>query len=144
MWKTGQYNKRIHVAYKFKVQCSNYQLAQTSYTLSYCLLVPSIIVALTLETVWPKDTSEFLLDLLLYDSFVTHTNIFDIKLAANSCQIFVLHIKLIYSQQPSERWLPPTKGIIQVFFDELYHHCYMERLTFCALIKHIFKTFAKR
>ena len=29
------------------------------------------------------------------------------------------------------------------FFDELFHHYYMERLAFCALIKHIFKTFAK-
>ena len=26
------------------------------------------------------------------------------------------------------------------FFDELFHHYYMERLAFCALIKHIFKT----
>ena len=29
------------------------------------------------------------------------------------------------------------------FFDELFHNYYMERLAFCALIKHIFKTFAK-
>ena len=28
-------------------------------------------------------------------------------------------------------------------FDELFHNYYMERLPFCALIKHIFKTFAK-
>ena len=41
----------MHLAYKFKVQCSNYQLAQTSYTSSYYLLVPSIIVAVTIETV---------------------------------------------------------------------------------------------
>ena len=29
------------------------------------------------------------------------------------------------------------------FVDELFHHYYMERLAFCALIKHIFKTYAK-
>ena len=29
------------------------------------------------------------------------------------------------------------------FFDEFFHHYYMERLAFCALIKHIFKTLAK-
>ena len=46
---------------------------------------------------------------------VTHTNIFYINLAANSCQTFIIYIKLIYSQQPKERWLPPTKGIMQVF-----------------------------
>ena len=27
-----------------------------------------------------------------------------------------------------------------MFFHELFHHYYMERLDFCALIKHIFKT----
>ena len=63
MWKTGYNNKRMHLAYKFKGQCSNYQLGQTSHISSYCLLVPFIIVALTIETVEPKDTSEFLVDL---------------------------------------------------------------------------------
>ena len=47
---------------------------------------------------------------------VTHTNIFYIKFAANSCQIFIIYIKLINSQQPNERWLPPIKGIIQVYW----------------------------
>ena len=42
----------MYLAYKFKVQCSNDQLAQTNYTSSYCLLVPSSIVALTIETVF--------------------------------------------------------------------------------------------
>ena len=37
------------LAYKFKVQCSNYQLVQTSYTSSYCLLAPSVIVGLKIE-----------------------------------------------------------------------------------------------
>ena len=60
----------MHLPYKFQIQCSNYQLAQTSYTSSYCLLVPSIIVALTTETVSPQATSEFLVDLLPYNSFV--------------------------------------------------------------------------
>ena len=60
----------MHLAYKFKGQCLNYQLAQTRYTSSYCLLVPSIILALTIETVQPKDTSEFLVDLSSYNSFV--------------------------------------------------------------------------
>ena len=40
------------------------------YTSSYCLLVPSIIVALTVETVKLKDNSEFLVDLLSCNSFV--------------------------------------------------------------------------
>ena len=53
----------MHLAYKLKSQCSNYKLAQTSYTSSYCLLVPFIIVALAIETVEPKDTSEFSVDL---------------------------------------------------------------------------------
>ena len=52
MWKTNQYNKRKHPVYKFKVQCSKYQLAQISYTSSYCLFVPIIIVALTTGTVF--------------------------------------------------------------------------------------------
>ena len=41
----------MHLAYKFEVQCSNYQLTQTSYISSYCLSVPYIIVTLTTETV---------------------------------------------------------------------------------------------
>ena len=41
-------------------------------------------------------------------------------------------------------WLPPTKIIIQTFFDGVVHHYYMARSTFCALIKHIFKTVLPR
>ena len=52
MRKTGLYNKRMYLAYKFKVHGSNYQLAQASYTSSYCLLVSSIIMVLTTETVF--------------------------------------------------------------------------------------------
>ena len=39
----------MHLAYKYKVHCLKYQLPQTSYT-SSCLQVPSIIVALIIET----------------------------------------------------------------------------------------------
>ena len=39
----------MHLAYKYKVHCLKYQLPLTSYTSSY-LQVPSIIVALTIET----------------------------------------------------------------------------------------------
>ena len=52
MWKTGYCNKRMHLTYKFKVHGPNYQLAQATYTSSYCLLVSSIIVALTIEAVF--------------------------------------------------------------------------------------------
>ena len=38
------------------------------------------------------------------------------------------------SPQPKEQYK---------FFDELFHHYYMEWLAFCALIKDIFKTFVK-
>ena len=41
----------MDLAYKFKVQCSNYQPAQTNSASSYCSLVPSIKVALTTATV---------------------------------------------------------------------------------------------
>ena len=35
MWKTCLYNKRMHLGYKFKVQCWKHQLVQTSYTSPY-------------------------------------------------------------------------------------------------------------
>ena len=34
---------------------------------------------------------------------------------------------------------PSNQGNNTGFFDGLVHHYYMERLAFCALIKHIFK-----
>ena len=77
----------MHLTYKFKVQCSNYQLAQTSYTSSYCLLVPSIIVALTTETIYPKDTSEFLVHLLSYNSFVL------LILISFTLSLLLIHVK---------------------------------------------------
>ena len=77
----------MHLAYKFKFQYSNYQLAQTSYTSSYCLSVPSIIVALTTETLKPKDTSEFLVDLLSYNSFVL------LKLISFKLSLLLIHVR---------------------------------------------------
>ena len=97
----------MHLAYTFKVQCSNYQLAQRSYTLSYCLLVPSIIVVLTTETMFSqKILQSFGRSFIIQFICVTHTNIFYMKLAANSCQIFIIYIKLIANN-------PMTGGSLQ-------------------------------
>ena len=42
----------MHLENKFKVQCSKFQLAQTSCTSSYCFISSTDhIVALTIETV---------------------------------------------------------------------------------------------
>ena len=140
MGKTGQFNKRMHLAYKFKFQYSNYQLAQTSYTSSYCLLVPSIIVALTTETVQPKDTSEFLVDLLSYNSFVL------LKLISFKLSLLLIHVRYsLYTLNLyiAKKVAPSNQGNNTGFFEELFYHYYMEKLPFCVLIKHIFKTFAK-
>ena len=45
------------------------------------------------------------------------------------------YIKLLANSNPMKG------GSLQyIFFHELFHHYYMERLDFCALIKNIFKT----
>ena len=102
-------------------------------------------MALTTETMFSylKDIWKFFgRSFIMCFICVTHTNIFYIELAANSCQIFMSDIS---RKRPSEKWHPPTEGIIQFFFfffffDGLAHHYYMERLAFYALIKYIFKT----
>ena len=51
----------------------------------------------------------------------------------------VYYIKLIANNNPMKGGsLQPKQW--NRFFDELFHYYYMERLDFCALIKHIFKT----
>ena len=49
------------------------------------------------------------------------------------------YIKLITNNNPMKDGSLKPKAQYR-FFDELFHHCYMERLALCALIKHIFKT----
>ena len=51
----------------------------------------------------------------------------------------VHYIKLIANNNPIRVGsLQPKQQ--NKFFDELFHYYYIERLDFCALIKHIFKT----